>query len=260
MGYRRCDLRLGAVLTPPDNVTARTIGACGAFGGVAPPLLNLAARFRSEGMLDAAALTGEMVSVAILATISFWFVRMHRETVMLKAFFLGVSAPALILNTASVADPPATRVPVTQEMAAGQGPSASALLPWNGPALYAASQDAASRVSSDTRSLTIQANLPVLGSIYIRDSSSPKEHKVAMDDDGSWTVPTSEFRVVYRGMIGGQVPIQTPSAVVRSGAEPVVLRIHIGQTFLGGILDGFGLDNLARHHIRADAKPEVASR
>ena len=177
---------------------------------------------------------------------------------MRKAFFLGVSAPALILNAAPLLD------------ADAPGPGLMLTPPWAVQSLYAASQESApsedasqaarSEADDKARSLTVQANLPVTGGIYIRDSSSSKEHKLAMDADGSWAVPTSEFRVVYRGMIGGQVPIQTPSAVVRSGSEAVVLRIHIGQTFLGGVLDGFGFDNLARQHVRADAKPEVASR
>lgn len=84
-----------------------------------------------------------------------------------------------------------------------------------------------------------------------------------MNDDGSWTVPASEFRLVYRGLIGERMSVETPVATIDSGTEPIELHLYVDdpqQTFLGGFLDGLGLDNIGRRLVSAEAELEVAGR
>ena len=199
--------------------------------------------------------------MGLLALVGCGFVLVNEEKTMRKAFFLGVSAPALILNTMSVADPPVPREPASQEAPAES--SRTMLLPsWGVQTLHAASQvsEETSPGSEETRSLTVQANLPVSGGIYVRDTSSTEEREIEKDADGGWTVPTTPFYVVFRGTIPDQVPVETPSAFVKSGSEPIVLRLSIAakQTFVGGVLDGLSLDNLAQQFRRSDASVRVS--
>jgi hypothetical protein len=230
-----------------DKDSAKAVVLCGAFGGMAPSLLNLAGRFRAEGLLPLDALAGEVVSMALLAVIGCVIVVMFKENTMLKAFFLGVSAPALILNSASALDlpaPPQSREPDTARS------GIMLIQPW-GARLYAAEQS-----SIGNRRLTVRTEVPVSGNIFIRDAVSGREREIEADNDGGWTVPTTEFSVVFRGTIAEQIDVETPSAIVASGSEPVVLLLYPGdpeQTFLGGLLDGFGFDNWAQRFVRSEA-------
>ena len=166
---------------------------------------------------------------------------------MRKAFFLGVSAPALILNAMAIADRQAS----TSDQDSSLAP------PWAVQALYAAEQP------PKTRGLSVQADMAVSGDIYIRDASSHRERRVEKSDDGSWAVPVGAFRLAYRGRIEDRVPVETPWTEVPSGSRPIVIQLHVQdpkQTFLGGVLDGFNLDNWAREFVRSEATAEVVSR
>ena len=231
-------------MDPPDD--PKRVARSAAAGGASPSLLALAARFRTEGWLEPAAFAGEFVSLAILAFVGCAFVWSQKETDMRKAFFLGVSAPALILNAMAIAD----RQVSTSDQ------DSLLVHPWTIQALYAAEQP------PETRDLSVRADIEVSGNIYIRDVSS-QERMVERSDDGSWAVPVEAFSVVYRGKVEGRVPVETPWAEVLSGSGPIVIQLHVQdpkQTFLGGVLDGFNLDNWAREFVRSEATVEVVSR
>ena len=260
----------------------KRVARSAAAGGASPSLLALAARFRTEGWLEPAALAGELVSLVIFAFLGYVFVWSQKETDMRKAFFLGVSAPALILNALATAD--------RQESTSDQSWLVN---PWAIQALYAAEQP------PETRDLSVEADVPVSGSIYIRevlsqevevdldllltrpgniyissqeretdDGSRPiyilsDEREVERSDDGSWAVPVHAFSLVYRGSIEGRIPVETPWTEVPGGSRPIVIQLHVEdpkQTFWGGLLDGFNLDNWAREFVRSDATAEIVSR
>lgn len=230
---------------PPDD--PRQVAGSAAAGGAAPNLLALAARLRTEGWLDLPAFAGELVSLAVLAFVGCAFVWSQKETDMRKAFFLGVSAPALILNAMAIAD----------RQAATSDQDSSLAPPWAVQVLYAAEQP------PKTRDLSVQADMAVSGDIYIRDASSHRERRVKKSDDGSWAVPVDAFRLAYRGKIEDRVPVETPWTEIPGGSRPIVIQLHVQdpkQTFLGGVLDGFNLDNWAREFVRSEATAEVVSR
>lgn len=267
----------------PDD--PKRVARSAAAGGASPSLLALAARFRTEGWLEPAALAGELVSLVIVAFLGRVFVWSQKETDMRKAFFLGVSAPALILNALATVD--------RQESTSDQ--SAWLVNPWAIQALYAAEQP------PETRGLSVEADVPVSGNLYIRDVSSPvvgpaldrllsqpgiyiqshesesddgsqtvpiyilsQEREAERSDDGSWAVPATKFIVAYRGStIEDRIPVETPWTEVPSGSRPIVIRLKVQdpkQTFWGGLLDGLNLDNWAREFVRSDATAEVMSR
>ena len=231
-------------MTTPDD--PKRVARSAAAGGASPSLLALAARFRAEGWLEPAALAGELVSLVIFAFLGYVFVWSQKETDMRKAFFLGVSAPALILNALTIVD--------RQESTADR----NSLLgnPWAIHVLYAAEQP------PETRDLSVRADVPVSGTIYIRDASS-QEREVERSDEGSWAVPVHAFSLAYRGSIEGRIPVETPWTEVPGGSRPIVIQLHVEepkQTFWGGLLDGFNLDNWAREFVRSDATAEVVSR
>ena len=214
-------------------VTPVQIGLAGTFGGMLPSLLYLAIRFREaeDGLLGFTAISGELVAMGLFGLMGCGcaiFLSDYKETTMKKAFVIGIGVPALILL----------------------------IMTWVVEPLSAASQP------PETRSLTVHTVIPISGSIYIRDSSSSSEREIARNDDGSWTVPASEFRLVYRGVIAApaQTPVETPVAVIDSGTEPIELHLDPRQTFLGGFLDGLGLDNIGRQHVFVDATLQVAGR
>ena len=226
--------------------------------------------------------------MAILAIIGCGLVLVFEEKNMRKAFFLGVGAPALLISAGNVADRPqplqGEGLPANQqqEKFADDRPATVSLRSWGAQVLYAAPSQSAEapqprgrRLSSrqdrsdqsvssepehpESRRLAVRANVPVWGGIFIVDASPSEGSPVERDLDGRWTVPATEFRIVFRGMIEGQVPVTSPVLTVETGSDPLVLDLLIEteETFLGGVLDGFGLDNLAQEFRRSRADATV---
>ena len=237
--------------------SAKLVVVSGAGGGAAPHWVKLAGRFSSEGMLPLDALAGELVAMLMLAAVGAWVVVAFKEKTMLKAFVLGVSAPAFVINLTSTV---AQARPLPQHSDSVRT-EIMLMERWATTPLYALGQS----IPRQERKLTITTQVPISGSIVIRDVVSRTEREIAADPDGGWTVPTNEFRVLFRGVRDkDRVPVETPDSVfVEGGEQTVVLQLHMSdpeQTFWGGFLDGLGFDSWAQRLVRAEATIEVSSK
>jgi len=272
------DSPLGPASVQPA-ISNKKIAAAGAFGGVATSLLDLVSKTRASGLPSLEGLGGEVFCMTILAIIGCGLVLVFEEKNMRKAFFLGIGAPALLVSAGTVTDRPqplqGEGMPANQqqERPAEERSGAMSLRSWGVQVLYAAQSPSGETPQQDpsdqsvsqepepqeSRKLAVRANVPVWGGIFILDASSDEERMIERDTDGRWTVPATEFRIVFRGMIEGRVPVETPVATVGSGSEPLALELFIEteQTFVGGVLDGFGLDNLAQEFRRSSAQANV---
>ena len=56
-------------------------------------------------------------------------------------------------------------------------------------------------------------------------------------------------------VVTSDVPVKTPQIPIPDGDGPVHLRLNLQQTFLGGLLDGLGLDRYASGMIDASLEP-----
>ena len=163
----------------------------------------------------------------------------------IKAILLGVSAPALIANTLTAAEARATQAlfiaPLVHaaqtEDAAPAPPIASVIM---------------------TRTLTVEdaAGDRAEGRLYLVLADDDRVFLPATED-GTWRIPTAPVRVVFEGTVS-DVRVATEPAEIDAGTESILFRLHMEQTFLGGLLDGLGLERTSRRFIRSSAKIEAA--
>ena len=173
---------------------------------------------------------------------------------MIKSLLVGISAPAFLsLAVPAVHDV----VPAPPPEESGQQMSAPA--PSSGLAVFAMANTRAAAQS--TRQLTVETNFPVVdnGAIYILDPQTGHKEIVEKNLDGSWSVSTNGVHMVYGGLLSGPVhaPVESDPVEIIPGNDPIVLRVTIKQTFLGGFFGGLRLDELALQFIRANAEPEA---
>ena len=211
--------------------------ACGAFGGLAPAALEVAEAFLSG---EAPELTIIFLGLSVLALVGGGCAVILKENrTMKEAFFLGVAAPALITGGLGVADQGAMRL----------GAEASA-----------AHFYAATAAQPNARTLLVEdaqgAGLP--GSIFIISDDGSEEESQATGE--GWSVPTSAFRFVFRGLTADSVRVHTEPAEVSTGQEEVLIRLHLRPSTWGSFLDIIGLDRTARRFVEANLEVLPRSR
>ena len=208
----------------------------GGFGGIAPWLLELAERVRSaDPTLSDNGLVGELVAMVIFAGVGGMVARMKEEKTMWHAFTAGVTALAVVSGTAGL-------------------PSTGPGLTLFETTLYAAEQEEC--VEDRGRRLTLEADVALLeNNIFIRCPGSSIEREMHLEEDGTWKVPSTTFYLVFRGVArtrGQRVPVTTAITQMPEGEEPLSVELTIEQTFLGGLLDGLGLDQIAPSFVDAE--------
>ena len=214
------------------------------FGGAATPLLELTADARVEGWSQLS--LDEFVVVLVLALVGGGFVWTQKETDMKKAFFLGVTAPALILGAGDATD----ALPSAHQ-GAGLIPHVVLVQP-----LHAAEPPS----TSETRSISIETDAAVTGDFYIRGNWGAETKLQRYDGDHSWVLPTGEVTLLFRGRLDGRIPVETPWTEIPRGTQPITVQLHVEdpqQTLWGNILDGLAMDNRAREYVRSAAKIEI---
>ena len=224
--------------------------SAGGLGGMAPNLLNLAARFRAEGLLPLSAIIGESISLIIVGGIGAVIVYFNKETVPMKAFLLGVACPALILNTAGAADEP----PPTPAQTAVQSSTAASFA-----AMGVTVRAAVQRQPGEMRRLTINVkNADLIKPRIVVDIPNSIDEEMHIDERAGWNISTMALFLTIRGdlkMPDGQVvPVETARTPIPAGSAPIVIELSVEQTVLGGVLDGFGFDNLARRFMETQAE------
>jgi hypothetical protein len=223
---------------------------CGVFGGAAPLLIELAGRAKLEQMPS----SGYYVAMVVLAFIGGVIAVVYKEEVAHKAFLLGVSAPALIAAAGSAAD----QVPKPL---------------WFLPTLYAAEQ-VGTAPSNATRVLFVAPDskvfdpLSVEGDVVVKvDGNWQRIHlNLKRDDRAAAAIPSAATSVYFEGSVAPRersdrspVLIRTEPVELMAGKDPLMLTFASGQqTFVGGLLDGFGMKRSAQQYIQYSARVETA--
>ena len=230
----------------------------GAFGGAAPQVL--------ETLQDAEALgvpfwkipgaLGRLGAFPVYATIGAVVALANRETDMMKAILLGISAPALILNYTDGATIGAGRSTVGLHYVL----HAEAQSPTGQEEEVLAREEVLAQ--EDTRPLTIELqNRLIFDKTVIIHHAERPPSELRETETGTWFVPTSEFSMSMKGAtaLGNViVPVETPVIHVPPGSGPIVIRMTMDpeQTNFGGFLDGLGFDRIARERY-TDLNPRL---
>jgi serine/threonine-protein kinase len=213
---------------------------CGAFGGLAPTLLELAGLARRQDFPG----SGFYIAMCIFALIGGGVALVYREKAPHKAFMLGVAAPALIVAAGTVIDSQPQQV------------NAMALLDLRlSSTAYAQEADlpGSSSVSgkeiptagSSGRELKVICNgfSPQGCTVEFRSTTGRSEKTilttVVKDDEGLISVPVGADSVRVGDAYSESEPVELP----RAGSATITAERE--DTFLSGFYSAFGMNNRA---------------
>jgi hypothetical protein len=237
---------------------------CGAVGGAAPSLLDLATRARIEQLPSG----GYYIAMAIFAFLGGFLALVYKETITHKAFFLGIGAPALIVaggkavdsGTAWRLDPGLTKTAYAQENTSLAPPTAGMIedVLAKGHRLVFVSVD---RSILESDRIDAQLSLETTGQGGKREvvvSSGHQRPNSSSGPDDPWTVGTATLpgdtvAIALKGQItlSGQGPERTltirtePENLPPDGSTLLVV-LQRRVSFWAGFFDGIGMKNLAR--------------
>ena len=212
---------------------------CGAFGGLAPALLELSERVTQDPAVDLG--RGFWIPLVIHVILGGGLAFVKEEDTMWHAFTAGVLAPALIVGAAGLPGP---------ADAGGNEGSLRLSAP-----VYAAEMQQPARARGGTRVLTITTDVQLSDTlVLIVGPGDSSQRPAPKNQDGDWIVPEEDFTLVLRAtahVFSSRVPVETPAFAVRTGTEPLSVELFLEQTFWGGVLDGLGFDRFAKGMIEA---------
>jgi len=253
-----------------ENFTRWTVALCflcGAVGGAAPSLLELASKARAEQLPSG----GYFIAMAIFAFLGGFLALVYREKITHKAFLLGVSAPALIVaggkavdgGSAWRLDPGLTKVAYAQENTLSSSPKAL-------PAAESIAADRLIVVTLDKAGFAekpaethfqamVQTPRGLLKLVLnpITDAAASPNESSDRWPIGSLRIPIETESVVLEGFSvtrradGSRETeaIRSNQAVLPSGREALTIVLHRRTPFWSGFFEALGMQNQARRQI-----------